>query len=140
MARGVLLIALCFAASLAPVAGAGGKISPVESVVNLIEKLQKQTMEEGKVEAAGYDKFACFCKEQADDKLYSMTTKAEKMSLLDATIKALSGDLVNLNKDISKENKEIEETEDLCEKEQALRDEQHADYVVLRDDLAQAIL
>merc|ERR1719359_1509406 len=96
-------------------------------------------MEEGKVEAAGYDKYACFCKEQADDKLYSMETKAEKMELLSSTIKALKGDLVNLNKDIRKENKEIDDLTTQCTDEQNLRDTQHAEYVLLRDDLALAI-
>merc|ERR1719421_1657889 len=76
-------------------------ITPVESVINLLEKLQKQTMEEGKKEAAAYDKFACFCKEQSDDKLYSITKKAEQVAFLGAEIKALSTDVTKLNQEIA---------------------------------------
>merc|ERR1719181_2285390 len=54
------------------------KISAVQSVITLLEKLEKQTMEEGKAEAAAYDKFVCWCKEQADEKLYSVTKAGDE--------------------------------------------------------------
>merc|ERR550514_89464 len=76
------------------------KITPVESVINLLERLEKQTMEEGKEEAAGYDKYSCFCKEQADEKLYSITTKDKKIALLTDQIAALDGAITGLNNDI----------------------------------------
>merc|ERR1719487_2656925 len=79
-------------------------ITPVQSVINLLEKLEKQTMEEGKAEADAYDKFACFCKEQADEKLYSITKADEKISLLTALIKSLTGEITGLNKEISSLN------------------------------------
>merc|ERR1719326_2808079 len=110
-------------------------ISPVESVINLIVKLQAQTEEEGKVEAAAYDKYACFCKEQADNKLYSVTEKGKQMALLDAEIKELTGSITELNKDIGKMNKELDDLQKKCEEEQSFRDKNHAEYVLLRDDL-----
>merc|ERR1719201_1646271 len=63
------------------------KITPVQSVINLLEKLEKQTIGEGKAEAAAYDKFACFCKEQADEKLFSITKKGARIAELAASIK-----------------------------------------------------
>jgi len=114
-------------------------ITPVESVINLLEKLEKQTMEEGKKEAAAYDKFACFCKEQADEKLYSITKKAEQMALLDAEIKSLTADVTALNKDIADLNKQIDDLTKKCEDEQAKRDTAFNAYALVRDDLAQAI-
>merc|ERR1719456_696901 len=66
-------------------------------------------MEEGKAEAAAYDKFACFCKEQADEKLYSITKKGEQIALLDAEIKSLTADVTALNKDIADPNKQIDD-------------------------------
>merc|ERR1719194_378579 len=99
-------------------AGQAAQITPVESVINLLEKLEKQTMEEGKAEAAGYDKFACFCKEQADEKLYSITKADQKIELLTAEVKALQGDITGLNKEIADLNKEIDDTQATCDAEQ----------------------
>jgi len=115
------------------------KITPVESVINLLEKLEKQTMEEGKAEAAGYDKFACFCKEQADEKLYSITKAGQKIELLTAEIKALTGDITGLNKEIADLNTEIADLQSTCEAEQKARDEAFNKYAIRRDDLAGAI-
>jgi len=89
--------------------GAEEKISAVQSVIALLEKLEKQTMEEGKQEAAEYDKFACFCKEQADEKLYSITKANEKISLLTAQIKTWTADITGLGKEISSLNTEIDD-------------------------------
>merc|ERR1719506_3309513 len=94
------------------------KITPVQSVINLLEKLEKQTMEEGKAEADGYDKFACFCKEQADEKLYAITKANEKISLLTAQIKTWTGEITGLGKDISTLNTEIDDLKKTCEDEQ----------------------
>jgi hypothetical protein len=114
-------------------------ITPVQSVINLLEKLEKQTMEEGKAEADAYDKFACFCKEQADEKLYSITKANEKISLLTAQIKTLTGEITGLNQEISSLNTEIDELKTTCENEQGARDKAFNAYAVTRDDLASAI-
>jgi hypothetical protein len=114
-------------------------ITPVQSVINLLEKLEKQTMEEGKAEAAGYDKFACFCKEQADEKLYSITKANEKISLLTAEIKSLTGDITNLNREISTLNTDIDDMKTVCTDEQTARDKSFNAYAITRDDLAAAI-
>jgi hypothetical protein len=119
--------------------GAQEKISAVQSVIGLLEKLEKQTMEEGKEEAAGYDKFACFCKEQADEKLYSITKANEKLSMLTAEIKTLTGDITNLGKDISSQNSDVDGLKTTCDDEQKARDEEFAKYAVKRDDMAAAI-
>merc|ERR1719240_675580 len=96
-------------------------------------------MEEGKKEAAAYDKFSCFCKEQADEKLYSITKKAKAMSLLDAEIKSLTADVTALNKDIAELNTQIDDMTAKCETEQKARDEAFNKYALVRDDLAKAI-
>merc|ERR1719181_2475586 len=115
------------------------KISAVQSVITLLEKLEKQTMEEGKAEAAAYDKFACWCKEQADEKLYSITKANEKISLLTAEIKTLTGDITGLGKDITALNTEIDDLKKTCEDEQKARDKEFNAYAVQRDDMQAAI-
>merc|ERR1719231_127016 len=88
------------------------RTTPVESVINLLEKLEKQTMEEGKAEAAGYDKFACFCKEQADEKLYSITKAKEKISMLTAHIENLEAEIAELDAETADTKKEKTALED----------------------------
>jgi len=115
------------------------KITPVESVINLLEKLEKQTMEEGKAEAEGYDKYSCFCKEQADEKLYSITKKTKKIAFLSDQISALTGALAVLNNDIAELNTKIAALQKTCETEQQARDAKFNTYVVRRDDLGDAV-
>jgi hypothetical protein len=115
------------------------QITPVESVINLLEKLEKQTMEEGKAEAEGYDKFACFCKEQADEKLYSITKAGQKIELLTAEIKSLTGDITGLNQEIASLNTEISDLQGTCDAEQKARDDAFNKYAIRRDDLSGAI-
>jgi DNA repair exonuclease SbcCD ATPase subunit len=114
-------------------------VTPVESVINLLERLEKQTMAEGKAEADGYDKFACFCKEQADEKLYSITKAEQKIELLTAEVDSLQGDITNLNKEIADLNTQISDMTKTCEDEQKARDEAFNAYAIKRDDLAAAI-
>jgi len=117
----------------------GSHISPIESVVNLLTKLKKQTQEEGKAEAAAYDKFACFCKEQADDKLYAIQKADKKILRLDAEIKSLAADINKLNQNIVKMNREIEENKKTAADNKAQRDTDFAAYVKRREDLKAAV-
>ncbi len=49
-----------------------------------------------KAEAASYDKFACFCKEQADEKFYTITKAKKKINRLDAEMEELDGEIKEL--------------------------------------------
>merc|ERR1719433_477103 len=79
-------------------------------------------------------KFSCFCKEQADDKLYAIEKSTAKIDELDAEItdlKALIADLDNeiatLTKKISKITAKVEEITEEREKEHATYLEKEAD-------------
>merc|ERR1712045_1012240 len=92
------------------------KVTPVQKVIELLKKLSVQVEADGKKEAAQYDKFSCFCKEQADDKLYAIEKSTAKIEELDAELadlKALIADLDNeiatLTKKISKITAKVEE-------------------------------
>jgi len=115
------------------------EINPMQSVVKLLEKLVKQTQDEGKAEAAAYDKFACFCKEQADNKLYAITKANKKMAHLSAEIKTLTADNTKLSQQIIKINKEVVAHEATCKEEKAERDEGFRGYVKRREDLKAAV-
>jgi uncharacterized coiled-coil DUF342 family protein len=94
------------------VAGASSEsVTPVEKVMDLLKSLSAKVTEEGKAEAAQYDKFACFCKEQADDKLYNINKSDKKLSKLDARINKLTTEVSELNGEISDLSKQITEFE-----------------------------
>merc|ERR1719161_1134866 len=99
----------------------------------------KETDEEAKKDAASYDKFACFCKEQADEKLYSVEKATEKSNLLQAQIEQLTAEITALDKDVTKLSREIDDLKTECDDQQAARDKAFAAYVAIRDDLAGAI-
>jgi len=117
---------------------AANQITPMQSVVNLLEKLRKQTQDEGKAEAVAYDKFACFCKEQADNKLYAITKANKKMGHLTAEIKMLTAQSTKLSQNIVKINREVVSNQATCKEEKAKRDEEFAGYVERRKDLKAA--
>lgn len=76
-------------------------VTPVEKVKQLLVDLRKKVDLEGKDEAIAYDKYSCFCKEQADNKLYAIETSAEKITHLDAQINKLATEITNLDSEIS---------------------------------------
>merc|ERR1719191_2390601 len=114
---------------------ASHRITPVESVINLLDKLQEQTKEEGKKEAAAYDKFACFCKSQSDEKLYSITKKGEKMELLTAEIKELAGAITKLSQEIAEMEVQVAALEKKVVAEQKIMDAAQNEYTILKADL-----
>jgi len=115
MARSVqamLIVALAASARLAAAVSirtsVTGGVTPVEKVIDLLGRLSVQIEEEGKAEAAQYDKYSCFCKEQADEKLYAIersTSKLEElaaeMETLDSVIADLAGSIAELSKKIT---------------------------------------
>lgn len=104
------------------------KVTPVEKVVQLLEKLKAETSAEAQEDAKTYDEVACFCKEQADDKLYAITKSKELIAKQTTKIKALGAEIQELNSQIQ----EMQETKDKLEKEQAeadkIREQEFAIY------------
>merc|ERR1719235_1453600 len=96
-------------------------------------------MAEGKDEAASYDKFACFCKEQADNKLYAITKSEELIKTQTAKIKLLASEIDELNAAISDLKKKKSKLEGEQKEAQAARAKEHEEYTVHEQDLASAI-
>eukprot|EP00928_Gymnodinium_smaydae_P012662 TRINITY_DN145_c0_g2_i1.p1 TRINITY_DN145_c0_g2~~TRINITY_DN145_c0_g2_i1.p1 ORF type:complete len:707 (-),score=268.83 TRINITY_DN145_c0_g2_i1:192-2312(-) len=93
------------AAPLAAYAGAdsaaqSNRVTPVEKVIQLLDQLDKELSAEAKSEAAQYDKYACFCKEQADEKQYMIEKSKKKMDTLTAKIGELDGEIADLGEEI----------------------------------------
>merc|ERR1719157_47837 len=106
MMQPCVLILLCLAAG-----AQASAVTPMEKVITLLKDLSAKVAAEGKKEAAQYDKFACFCKEQADDKLYNIEKSDAKIADLKAEIDELDTAIATLNGEISDLSKEISKLE-----------------------------
>jgi len=122
------------------------KATPHGKVVELLKDLIKKVEEEGKRDAAAYDKYACFCKEQADQKLYqndTSTKKVEGLSAeigeLDADIAALAGEISELSGTIAAREAKIAERTEAREAEHQRHLEKSADIVSAIDACSRAI-
>merc|ERR1719199_1969291 len=112
------------------VASQCAQVTPMEKVITLLKDLSAKVAKEGAKEAAQYDKFACFCKEQADGKLYSIEKSEAKIADLKAEIKELDTAIADLNSAISKLSKKISKLENEIEKKTKKREKEHAVYQV----------
>merc|ERR1719262_918443 len=137
MSRGVMACSLLLLTLMAAESAAiKHKVTPVEKVISLLEKLKGETAAEGKDEAASYDKYACFCKEQADNKLYAITKSQELIKAQTAKIKMLTGEIDELNSDISKLKKKKAKLEAEQKAAAEVRAKEHEAYLVEEKDLA----
>merc|ERR1740130_2399815 len=130
--RAVLLVLLASTALAA-------KVTPIEKVTQLLKGLQAKVEAEGKKEAAAYDKMACFCKEQADEKLYSIEKSRAKIADLTASIDADGAEIASLDGDISKLGGEIAGLEGEIKTDTDARKVEHDAYLVKAADLQGAI-
>jgi len=102
----VILLAACRSATAMK-----HKVTPVEKVITLLEKLMAETAAEAQEDAKTYDEFACFCKEQADDKLYAIEKSEELIKQQTAKIKLLDAEIMELNNEIADLATKIEKLE-----------------------------
>jgi len=104
-----------------------------------MKKLSAQITEEGKVEAEQYDKYACFCKEQADEKLYNIEKSEGIIKKQTAKISKLETEIAELNADINELTVLIEDKEAEIKAAEELRAEQHEKYLGVDKDMQAAI-
>jgi len=115
------------------------RVTPVEKVIDLLKKLGDEVTEEGKNEAMEYDKFACFCKEQASDKLYSIQNSKDKIKEMEAEIDDLKAEISDLDGSIQELSERITEIKKQVKKAQDEREKEHEDYVEEEADLSSAL-
>jgi len=114
-------------------------VNPMEKVTELLTKLQKEVEEEGKAEAAAYDKYACFCKEQVDNKQYAIEKFIEQENVLEGKIAKKSATQAKLDSEISDHNIEKASLEGIAETKQETRDTEYAAYQTHDELLTKAI-
>jgi chromosome segregation ATPase len=128
---------LCLFLSFA--AAESAKVTPMEKVITLLGDLSAKVAAEGKKEAAQYDKFACFCKEQADNKLYNIEKSNAKIKDLSAEITDLDGEISELATAISTLSKTISSLDSEIDRKTKKREKEHAEYSAQAKDMNEAI-
>jgi len=114
-------------------------VTPMQKVITLLKDLSAKVAAEGKKEAAQYDKYACFCKEQADEKLYSIEKSDEKIAHLAAEIKELTTSIAALNSEVSDLSKKISNLEKEIDTKTKKRNKEHDEYLAKAKDMNEAI-
>lgn len=115
------------------------KATPIGKVTELLKGLQTKVEAEGKKEAAEYDKYACFCKEQSDDKNYAIEKSSKVLSRLNAQIGELNADIAQLTTDISTLSRTISDLRHTIGLETDSRQHAHEEYLAKAKDLTEAI-
>jgi hypothetical protein len=115
------------------------KATPHGKVVELLKDLIKKVEEEGQRDAAAYDKYACFCKEQADQKVYQNETSAKKVEDLGAEIEELGADIAALAGEISELSGTIADREAKIAKRTEAREAEHQRHLEKSADIVSAI-
>jgi len=115
------------------------KVTPMEKVITLLKDLSTKVAAEGAKEAAQYDKYACFCKEQADEKLYSIEKSDAKIDRLKAEIKELDTAIASLNSEVSDLAKKISGLEAEIKTKTEKREKEHTKYEAQAKDMNEAI-
>jgi len=117
----------------------GAQVTPMEKVITLLKDLSAKVTAEGTKEAAQYDKYACFCKEQADEKLYSIEKSDEQISSLNAEIKELDTAIAFLNSEVSDLSKKSSSLEEEIKTKTDNRNKDHGEYLAKAKDMNEAI-
>jgi len=139
MATSKATMVMTFFFLMAQAHGSRQKVTPVEKVIELLIKLEGEVQAEGKKEAAAYDKFACFAKEQADDKFYAINKSKKKIKMQQAEIKALAAEITDLHQQISDHKKEVRKLKADQEAADKIRAEQYEKYAMKEKSLSSAI-
>jgi hypothetical protein len=103
-------------------------VTPVEKVIALLHRLEAQVTQEGQNEATEYDKFACFCKEQADFTLHAIEKSNKTTNMMTATIEELADDLVELGIEIRDLGARIATIDTAVSEEKGNRSLEHGKY------------
>jgi len=113
--------------------------TPVQLVIRLLTRIDTQLAADGKKEAEQYDKYSCFCKEQADNKLYAIERSEAKEAELKATIADLEADIKILNTDIGKLGTSITALGKSIIAKVKARAKEHATFVSNDQEVSEAI-
>jgi len=115
------------------------KMAAVNKVITMLEDLSKQVLNEGEVEAAAYNKFACFCKDSTHEKSEAITKGEDDKAKLSARIEDLSEKRDDMDEKIEELTANIETAEEELAKARSERKETLGVYEKNAADLTGAL-
>jgi hypothetical protein len=132
------MIALALLLGAALRAGAT-QVTPVEKVIMMIKDLQTQVNEEGGMEAATYDKFACFCKSKTDEKTAAISEGETNVETLTSDIGSFTAARDQLDLDIQGLQESIAGYEDQVKEAKGMRSEEKTTFEAALADMVKAV-
>jgi predicted nucleic acid-binding Zn-ribbon protein len=117
----------------------GADVTPMEKVITLLKSLSQKVATEGKFEAAEYDKYACFCHDEATTKLEAIGKSNDRIDSLSAQIRELDTANTEHNSDIGDLSRDISRRESDINRITRTRKRAHDEYAIEADELNRAI-
>merc|ERR1719454_1463937 len=114
-------------------------VSPVEKVITLLEDLKEKSEDEGKAEAETYDTFACFCKDNTEEKSESVLDGQDNIEELSADIAEKTATKEDKITEIGNRKKQQEELAATLEATKVRLEKERAEYEETASDLSKAI-
>lgn len=121
------------------VTAAASDVSPVEKVITLLEDLKTKSEDEGKAEAETYDTFACFCKDNTEQKSESVLEGQDNIEELSADIAEKTATKEDKITEIGNRKKQQEELAATLEATKVRLEKERAEYEETAADLSKAI-
>jgi len=137
MAMKVLCAALVVgtAAATSSSDGSQGAANPIRRVVNLLQRMQKKVIEEGKRDAEIYQKFACYCKTGARDLERSISAAQSKSPQVTSALDAAKAKKTQLMADLKNHQGDRADALDALAQASALRKKETTTFAKDSDDL-----
>mmetsp|Transcript_137578 Transcript_137578/g.343313 ORF Transcript_137578/g.343313 Transcript_137578/m.343313 type:complete len:718 (+) Transcript_137578:69-2222(+) len=114
-------------------------VTPVQKVVELLKKLRDTVQQEGMEEAANYDKFACFCREQSSHKVYALKKAGVKIEGLQSAVDSLGAEITLLDDDVLALKSDVQTEESGANESATARQETFSKYVEKRKNLTEGV-
>jgi len=133
------LLKYCAALGLLVLAAAGGKASPIDQVVTLLQGVHKEIEKDGKDEQASYDKYACWVEDTMQRKARDINSAKELLAELNDSIKKLGAEIASHGAEIAQLNKDIAQNNEASKEATALRNKENAEYQQERTESEQCI-
>jgi septal ring factor EnvC (AmiA/AmiB activator) len=113
--------------------------SPVEKVIKLLEDLKSSVEEEAKEEAKTYDEFACFCKDNTDERSTKITDGQSTIDENAATIEKQTQDKEQAERDLKKALDDIQKLNSEIKADEVKRAKEKAEFDAVQADLSKAV-
>jgi len=119
--------------------GLGGKPTPIQRVVQLLEEMRGQLEKEGAAEQETYDKMACWCETNDKDKTKAIADGELRISQLESEVGERSGRAAELATNIGKLKEDLAQKKESLQQAVALREKEHAAFNDAEVDMVEAV-